>query len=386
MMRERTLQQRDPLAALVARPTSYLAAVVVPVHAAATTVLGAEHLWSPPLAALAIVLTVIAGVGLAMRASPLRAPLTSRAFVAIVGLVVVAHVVSVISTWSSDGTVRGDWGPTAIGFTLVALSPYRPAKQLATGTVLAAIVVAVAAIAQAGQLAAQPMPIVVAIIAATPVLAMGLAAAAFADVLVQSLDRWRVRTSRAFSAMTDQRGESIARSVQQDRVTNLNQEVVPFFTAMLEGQTVTEETRTRARQIAEAIRLVVVSEVDRTWLDTVMDDAARLGDGGSDAVSATVRDDERLAEHMSADQRTALRALVVELHRARSIDPALTTLVISAVDDRCEVQFDAPLACGDSELRADVAPFLAVMRVVFTGLHVDHDHPTLRLRFSYEQR
>jgi hypothetical protein len=385
-MRERTLQQRDPLAALVARPTSYLAAVVVPLHAGVSTVLGAQYVSNPTLATFAVFLTVVAGIGLAVQSSPLRAPLTSRVFVFVIGLTVLAHVMSVLSTWSTDVYVRDNWGPIAIGLYLVALSPYRPAKQLATGTVLAAIVVAVTAIAQAPSLVYPFPPILFAVVAVTPVLAMGLAAAAFADVLVRSLDRWRVRTSRAFSAMTDQRGESIARSVQQDRVTILNQEVVPFFTAILAGETVTEETRERAREIADAIRAVMVAEVDRTWLDMVMDDAARLTSAGTDAPSAVVTDADRLAEHMSADQRTALRALVVALHRAGSIEPARTSVVITADERRCDVQLDAPLACGDHDVRAEIAPFLAVMRVVFSDLHVDNDRPTLRLRFSYEQR
>jgi hypothetical protein len=89
---------------------------------------------------------------------------------------------------------------------------------------------------------------------------------------------------------------------------------------------------------------------------------------------------------MSADQRTALRALVVALHRAGSIDPSRTSVEITADEHRCQVQLDAPLACGDHDVRAEIAPFLAVMRVIFTDLHVDNDQPTLRLRFSYEQR
>jgi hypothetical protein len=386
MTRERTLQQRDPLAALVARPTSYLAAAVVPVYATVSTIVGGRYVSHPTLAAFAVFLTVVAGVALAVQSSPLRAPLTSRVFVFVLGATVLAHIVSVLSMWTTDSLIRDNWGPIAIGLYLAALSPYRPAKQLATGTVLAAIVVAVAAIAQAPYLTAQVSPLAFAIVAVTPVVAMGVAAAAFADVLVRSLDRWRVRTSRAFSAMTDQRGESIARSVQQDRVTILNQEVVPFFTAILEGETVTEETRERAREIADTIRVVMVAEVDRTWLDVVMDDAARLANGGSGAVSAIVRDEERLAEHMSADQRTALRALVVALHREGAIDPARTFIDITADDGRCEVLLDAPAACDDSEVRADIAPFLAVMRVVFTDLHIDNDQPTLTVRFSYEQR
>jgi hypothetical protein len=46
----------------------------------------------------------------------------------------------------------------------------------------------------------------------------------------------------------------------------------------------------------------------------------------------------------------------------------------------------AALECQAADRRADIAPFLAVMRVAFTDLQVDHDEPNLTLRFSYEQR
>ncbi|MCU1544054.1 MAG: hypothetical protein JWM50_1919 [Microbacteriaceae bacterium] len=386
MTPERTLQQRDPLAALVARPAGYLAAVVVPLYAIGATILHRDDVSNPALAVFAIVLTLMAGIALALQSSPLRAPLTSRTLVLVVGCSALAHAVNVTATWSTDASARDDWGGPAIGLYVLALAPYRPAKELATATVFAAILTGVLDVAQARNSPSGLPPLAFVVVGVTPVLAMGLASAAFADVLVRSLDHWRVRTDRAFSAMSDQRGESIARSVQQDRVTILNQEVVPFFSEVLAGETVTEETRDRARQIADAIRSVMVAEADRTWLDVVLEDVARSSRVGGDALSATVRDEERLAEHMSADQRTALRALIVALHRAGSLKPDASSVQITATKSRCKVLLRAALECDANDARADIAPFLAVMRVAFTDLHVDHDEPTLTLRFSYEQR
>jgi hypothetical protein len=386
MTRERTLQLRDPLAALVARPTGYLAAVVVPAYAAGSTLLHVDDVTNPALAVCAILLLALAGLALSVQSSPFRAPLTSRTLVLIVGCSALAQVAGVISTWPSNASIRDDWGGPAIGLYLLALTPYRPAKELATATVFSAILVGLLALVRAENFTAELPALVYVVVAVTPVLAMGLASAAFADVLVRSLDRWRVRTDRAFSAMSDQQGESIARSVQQNRVTILNQEVVPFFGAVLAGETVTEETRDRARQIADAIRSVMVAEADRTWLDVVIEDVARVPNGDGEALSAAVRDEHRLAEQMSGDQRTALRALIVALHRTGSLKPDGSSVRITDVDGRCEVRLRAALECQANDVRADIAPFLAVMRVAFTDLQVDHDEPTLTLRFSYEQR
>jgi len=37
-------------------------------------------------------------------------------------------------------------------------------------------------------------------------------------------------------------------------------------------------------------------------------------------------------------------------------------------------------------LRGQIAPYLAVIRVVFSDVKVEFSSPTLALRFSYEQR
>jgi hypothetical protein len=295
-------------------------------------------------------------------------------------------VVSALSMGSSDSTLRDDWGAPSVGLFILALAPYRPAKEIATSGVLAAIAAGFIVIVQVENFALQVPAVAFVIVAVTPILAMSFAAAAFADVLVRSLDRWRVRARSAFSTLTDERGESIARSVQQDRVTILNQEVVPFFSDLLEGATVTESTRVRAREIADAIRAVMVAEADRTWLDGVVEEVSRFAPGDSDALHATVRDEKRLAELMSADERTAVRALVVALHGDRSFDPEEMTVEITGDGERCEVLLQAVLESVDGAQRSDIAPYLAVMRVIFSDLQVEHDHPTLTLRFSYEHR
>jgi hypothetical protein len=55
--------------------------------------------------------------------------------------------------------------------------------------------------------------------------------------------------------------------------------------------------------------------------------------------------------------------------------PSVTNGVLTA-------RFDA----SDYLVRAAFAPYFAVMRIVFTGFQADFIHPTLTLKFSYEQR
>ena len=383
---ERAVQQRDPLAAMIGRPTSYLAAVVVPVYSAGSTWLARDSIGNPALAALALVFVAIASATLVVQSSPLRAPLTARTHAAIIVAALVALLLSALSMWDTDAFLRDDWGVPVVGLFYVGLAPYRPAKELVTSGMLAAIFAGFVAVLQADAfVTAAPVGVFV-IVAAMPIVAMSLAAAAFVDVLVRGLDRWRMRADRAFTAMTGERGVSIARSVQQDSVTVLNQEVVPFFTALLDGAVVDEATRQRARQISDEVRAIMVADVDRSWLEGVVEQAGDGVDGRSESVSTVVRDDHRLAEHMTTDERTALRAFIVALHAYPSFVDDGAEIVISPEGQRCEVLMRARVDSDLNVVKGPLAPFLAVVRVMFGDLQVEHEQPDLTLRFSYEQR
>lgn len=379
---ERTLQQRDPLAALVGRPVSYFAAVGVTGYAAVMTVVNRDEIDDLPLALVSVLLVALAGLALVMRSSPLRAPLTSSTLVLVVALGLAALIVGAASMWQSNAYLRDDWGGPAIGLLLLALSPYRPAKELASAGVFSAIVVAVLALAQADSFVSGLPTIVFVVVAVTPILAMSLGAAAFADALVRSLDRWSVRVHRAVSDMAAERGESIARSVQQQSVTVLNQEIVPFLAELLDGGVVTEPVRDRARSAATTLRSAMVAGADRTWLDAAVEQATLPGAGAT----ACVRDPERLAHLMSLEQRTAVRALLVALYGNASFTPEGASLEITSIGDRCCVVLIAALTSGEYAVRSDLAPFFAVVRAVFGDLEVEHEQPNLTLRFSYEQR
>ena len=383
--RERTVQQRDPLAAMVGRPTAYLAAGSMTLYAGFMTWVNRDDIMTPALAVVAVALVVAAAVVLCVASSPLRAPLGSRTLVVVVAATLLAYLTSALSMWTTDSYIRDDWGPATIGIFIVAFAPYRPAKELAMAGVFAAIFAGVVALAQSSSFVTALPSGAFVVVAITPILALSIAAAAFVDVLIRSLDRWRVRSKRAFSVMSDESGAAIARSVQQDSVTILNQEVVPFFTELLDGETVTEATRQRARQISDAVRALMIADVDRTWLDAVVDHAARMS-GTAPAVSTVVRDDHRLAEHMSPDERTALRALIVAIHSHCAAQPFAATVDITGDGVRCEVVVFISSGNPHSSLRADLAPYLAVLRVVFGDLQVEHDPADLTLRFSYEQR
>ncbi|MHB1170892.1 MAG: hypothetical protein ACYCZY_00020 [Lacisediminihabitans sp.] len=383
-VRERTLQQLDPAGTLGSRAITTLVACGALVYALVMTLRTVEQISHPLLAVLALLVLAAACGTLIVASSPYRAPFSRQAHALVHSLVLLAVVLSVASAWGANRYVQDDWGPISLGLVLVALGSYRPARELAGAGVLSAIFLGFLTLLQVPALATKAPSIAFVVVAVTPMLALCFGSVMFFTGIVNSLERWQHRANRATSSLADQLRDGIARSVQQDRVTILNRDVLPFFTEVLTQAEITDADRDRARAIAESIRSVMVAEVDRSWLESVIQQAggSAHGDTGS---SSAVHDTERLVPLMMTDQRTALRALIVALFEEPSFDPASLSIALRSRGDECRGVLIARLGAADHAMRAVLAPFFAVMRVVFSDLQVEFLQPTLTLRFSYAQ-
>jgi len=375
---ERAFQQLDPLGALTGRPITIAAAIIIPVFAAITTRVSRDEISSWPLVVAALVAITAAGVVLDYASNPLRAPFTLVMHSVVSGLASVAFLLSAFSMWDTNRYIRDDWGPIAIGLVLLSLSQYRPPKEIASTGLSLALFVGVVALAQEHSLVTGVAPIDYAIVAMTPVLALSLASAAFGQRLVDGIEAWRRRARRAATQFTDENSGWIARSVQQDRVTILNQDVVPFFADVLQKGTIDADDRDRARAIADAIRAIMVAEADRSWLDIIVDQS--LGS------TATVSDPQRLASAMGTDQRTAVRAVIVALTGHPAFDPQRFSLALTGHGAASHAVLHAGMQLSDNVVRSEFAPYFAVMRIVFSELRVEFSDSALTVRFSYDQR
>ena len=375
---QRAFQQLDPLGALVGRPLTYLAAVGIPVYAGVMTWLNREDVDSWPLAIAALVFVVASGAALAFASSPLRAPFTVAMHAIVSATAIAGYLLSALSMWDGNAYVRDDWGPVVIGLVLLALSQYRPPKEIATEGLVVALFAGVLALLQAHSLVTGVSPIVYALVTMLPILGLSLASASFGKFLIDGLERWRRRARRAVSDFTSKNTDWIARSVQQDRVTILNQDVVPFFADVLRKGTIDEDDRALARRISDSIRAVMVAEVDRTWLDIIAEQSTNG--------AATVLDEHRLAVRMTTDQRTAIRAMLVALSGHQSFVPSGLAIGIRSDAQRCRVELRAVVQAGENVVKGDFAPYFAVLRIVFADLKVELSGTTLTLRFSYDQR
>jgi hypothetical protein len=376
--RERTPQQVDPLGALSAGPLTMLASVASAVYAVALTAVSREDVvsWVCALAALAAL--VAAGAVLMVFSRPSRAPFRRRYVVIMTALLAATAVLSGASTAGHNTMVRDDWVPVAVGVLVLGLAPYRPGREIAiVGIALTVVVGGVIALEGPSFTTGLPTALYV-VVAVTPVLALSLAGATFSATFVTLVDRWIERAASYRRASTDGLRASIARSVQQDRVTILNRDVVPFFTRLIESGEVTAVDSTRARAIAETLRGTMVAEADRSWLEHLLT-------ASSVAVRGVVDDPEHVAGEMASDHRTALRALIVAFADTGVVDASDVRLVFRAEEARVDVRLTVATRASDLTVRHRLAPYFAVLRVVYDDLVVDVTPPHLTLRFSYDQ-
>ncbi len=376
MSQQPAFQELDPLGTLFGRPTTLVTASVIPVYAVVMTWINRTDIDYPVLAVLALALITGVSVALVLASNPLRAPFHLRWHIAVSSAAFSAYLLSAASMWNSNAYVRDDWGPVAVGLTLLTLSLYRPPREIASTGLFLALFAGVVALLQAHSFVTRVPAIMFALVTMLPILSMSLASATFGRVLIDGLASWRRRAELAVTASASESTDWIARSVQQDRVTILNRDVVPFFSELLQKGTVDDADRARARGISDAIRAVMIAEVDRTWLDAILEQ-----ESGHPAV-----DPQRLAEIMGTDQRTAIRALVVAIAGHADTRRSTLTLEIAADGDLCRAELAASLRTTENVLRGELAPYFAVMRIVFDDLKVEFSDGLLTLRFFYDQQ
>jgi hypothetical protein len=384
LKRERTRQQLDPAGVTGMRPITVAAAAVAFGYAVVMTLRAPDALQFPVLGILALSLLATACGILIIQSSPLRAPLsaTSHFFVHLFALA--GATLSVAATWGANRYIADDWPPITVGILLLALSLYRPSKEIAGAGSLVAIYLGFLVLLQVPMLATTAPPAAVVAGAITPMLAICYGAAAFGATFTAALERWQRRADLATKRMTTQLRAGIVRSVQQDRVTILNKDVLPFFTDVLSRGEVTHEDRARAATISESIRSLMVAEADRSWLEQVVEHT--VYGQQRDRISNFVHDPYRLAPMITTRQRTAVRALLVALFDEPSIDRRSLRFAFARNDGRCVGVLTAQVDSSDHTMRMALAPYFAVMRVVFTDFQIEFSPTSVELRMSYEQQ
>ena len=377
--RELTQQQLDPAASFELRRAILLVLAILPALMLTLAVVRFLNSSSPATALVAIGFVAAACGILAVAISPARAPVPRSIHVTVLGLTVAALAVDVAAGWNSDPTGRNNLIPIAVGILTLALSPYRPPRELAVGGVVSTVLVGAIALLHAQVSPSSVLPWIHVIAWTAPVLALSLGSTVFGYGMVREFERWRTEVaSRTIEAAPVLRQE-IRREVQRNRVSILNQEVVPLFARVLERGDVTEADREEAAAIAAAIRGVMVAEVDRNWLESGVARFLPGGVGDDNPVS----DPERLSSLMTVDERAAVRALLLAIFTAPTFNPRGFCIDFVGEPTKVRATVHAHLDHRERATRSIVDPYLAVMRVMFPGLTLKTAPSEIRLEFSY---
>jgi hypothetical protein len=376
-------QQLDPAGSYGSRPITLVMSVGIVALAAGATGLGWAAVSDSLAAVLAIAATAVSAIGIMFWSSPLRAPFRWSGFLIVTIFAGLSLVLCALSTWNAASALYHQWAPITVGLILVQLSSYRPARELIVATVLGGILAGFVAVLHPSLGASTLPPLVRVLDAALPVVALGAGATEYSTVVVRSLGRWYARSVSSEVAISAAMKDGVVRSVQDDRVSILNHTVVPFFTEVLERDGVTENDRSRARSIALTIRSAMVADVDRSWLDSILDRLAEERGDASVVGSEVVQDPFRAASGMTTEQRIVVRAVVIALFDHPGFDSDGFAILIVPNGSRAVVTVTAKLDDDESVTRSGLAPFLAVLRIAFGDLSVGFQRPTLTLRFSY---
>jgi hypothetical protein len=401
---ENSMQQLDPLGTLTARPITVVACIAAPLLAIALTVQQRDEMVYPIVSAAAVLALVAACIILVLASEPVSAPLTGFTNGLVLALGALGATLEAIGHWQYNRYLSDDWGPIAMGILLLATCPYRPVGKLLQAGVSATGFVAVLALIQCAYCVAPTPAIVFVIISAAPVLALSAAGIGAATAAVESRERWQAHAAEIARKRAVALTEPIARSVREQRVSVLEQEVLPFFNSVLDRDTLDEGDSHTAREISSEVREIMVTEANRSWFRAAVNESASRANIARDL---TVLDDQKLSDQMNFNQRTAVRALLEGLMAQRNFEPERFEVRVTKCGERHHVVLRAGLpyrrsfvlhrtkavlwpdryrgglgAAAGSEIR----PYLAVMRAVCPDLKVGNSSSNLTLWFSYGQK
>jgi hypothetical protein len=294
-------------------------------------------------------------------------------------LLVVMTITAALSTLGANERLRDDWAPLVVGIILIALTPYRPAREIALWATVHTLVCAVLGMLQSPSASADAPTLLFAVTGSLAVAVMSFGAAAYAHSLNGAIVRWHERAwTAARQTALEERG-GVARSVQQQRITTLNRDVVPYLSRVVDAADLTDDDITEARRLAVSIRALLVAEIERGWAATLLDELVTQHPHLNIAVHADDPDDA--AGRASLEQRTLVRAIAeVSIRRlaATAID-----LTVRAPEGRLTVTYAITTPRPDADALHELRGIVELVRGVTERSSVTSRHGRIALEFAY---
>jgi len=364
-----TPQQIDPLSWFT-RPLVPVAFAMLALIVGAGTIAITWHLgplvWLDVAGVAAIVAACVV-VQFATR--PLRPAFSLRDAITPLALALVGLVLSTVSGMNSEVLVQHWWAPIGVGFVVATLGPFSTVRQIvAYGSLLSVATAVCGCIAFVGP-GHVWSTVSVAFIAASAVVIGTVATATFCFVVVSSTQALLAGAGTVPPA-SHAASEEAARRVERRTLARLGNRVAPFLEGIADAGEVTPTDRALAGQLARQLRSDLVSQANRTWLDSI----ALFG-------RIYVVDPDSRADRMNAAQRTALRALLL----AVMDNPAATvgTLFIELRgenDGSTAVALSLDFSLPEGRRAMMLAPYYLTLQTTVQSLSWDPSRDLLRFQ------
>lgn len=376
---DQTLERLDPLSAAAARPVTTGAALLALAVPLLVLVTRSHEIVQPLWFVVAYLLVATATALLLDRSRPTRPVWQSTSAQVFQLLLMAATIASAASTAGANERLRDDWAPLVVGILLVASTPYRPAREIVVWTAVHTLLCAGLGIVQAPFAVSDVPTITFAVTGSFTVAMLGFMAAAYAHSLVTSTRLWQERAWQSAASAVRAHRTGVARSVQQRRITVLNHEAVPYLQRIIDTPTLSEADREEARRLARSIRSVLVTEVQKTWAQQMLDDVVarrpRLN------IVAVADDPDDLGRRSALERRTLLRALaVVGVERLAATEVHLR---LRAPDGRLTVECALAVPHSLRDARRELRSMIELIRGLSRRFSLREREGLLVLEFEY---
>lgn len=376
---EITLERLDPLSAAAARPVTTGAAILIVTIPVVSILVRLDEIVHPVWLALSFA-ALVAVAWLLLDRSRVYRPLWRAPSAQVLQLLlVVMTVASVMSTLTANSFLRDDWAPFVIGIVLIALTPYRPAREIAFWAAVHTLLCAVLGMLQAPWTVTDLPTLTFAVTGSLGVALLGFAAAAYARSLNGAIRRWHDRAWTAAEHAVVQQRTWVARSVQQQRITLLNREVVPYLSSIVGAPELDDDDRNEARRLARSIRSLLVADVERPWAQTLLDELVSRHPQLN--IEAVADDPDNAGGSATLEQRTLVRAIAdVGIRRlaATRVD-----LGLRAPKGRLMVRCEITTPLSTTDARRELRGMIEIVRGLTESSRVIDREGRIALEFEY---
>jgi len=368
-------QRIDPLS-WIARPLVSLSfALVALVYGLVSVAVTWSLSQQPGLDLLAVALITAACVWVQLTTGPLKPPFgAARASVALV-LGIAGIAASSVAVSSSTIEVQYWWAPAGLGLLIATCGPYSSAIRV---TVYGCILTAVTALATVAGFSAHTgtWSLLSTVVIGCSAVGVGtVATAVFCFRVAGQSQRLLARAGVPLAADEAVR-DAAARRAEIGTLARLGSRVAPFLEGIADAGFVTAADRALAGQLARRLRSDLVSQANRTWLDSL-------------ALSGRIYvvDPDRRADTMNAAQRSAVRGLVLAVMADPVTDSGSLFIELRGQDDgstAVALSLDIDLPEGRRVLL--LAPYYVALKTTVNEISWDPTHDLLRFRLPPGRR